>query len=284
MSSITQQIQELLAPPVASTSQARTLEYLNTTYPSLDALIEGDNFDEAVKEAKASSDELRAQLEASTTGLSTKISGTRSSTSISIKSAKELSLTRHALVDQLATLEEDLVPSSKGKQKSLLEELEELHLRLAELQNSRQYVAVIDRSLALSEAAIAEVRLSSKGSISQSSLSQYMELQSFVSSVLEATASSTSSEPLRLDTFLREIRERTWKDIVGVLSETLLEAADALRWPTPIDPSSYRTIDPALRKSFESHFINLLNLQAAGEAINLAGDALNATPEKQKAA
>lgn len=58
MSAITQQIQSLLSPPDASTSQARTLEFINATFPSWDALNEPDVLDRYVETAAASSSEL----------------------------------------------------------------------------------------------------------------------------------------------------------------------------------------------------------------------------------
>lgn len=52
-------------------------------------------------------------------------------------------------MDQLSTLNEELLPSVPGQQRTLLEELEDLHVRLNELQNARSYVAVIEKALEL---------------------------------------------------------------------------------------------------------------------------------------
>lgn len=70
-------------------------------------------------------------------------------TSNSLKSAKELSLTRHSLADQLATLTEELAPAAAARQRTLLEDLEDLHTRLAELKVTRTYVATVERALSL---------------------------------------------------------------------------------------------------------------------------------------
>lgn len=58
-------------------------------------------------------------------------------------------MTRHSLADQLASLTEELVPTGKGKQRTLLEELEDLHIKLSELKSTRTYVAVIEKALGL---------------------------------------------------------------------------------------------------------------------------------------
>lgn len=255
MSAITQQIQSLLSPPDASTSQARTLEFINATFPSWDALNEPDVLDRHVETAVASSSELgrkvssgvcnagsdvdgRVQLEASSATLSKTISTALSKATTSLRSAKELSLTRHSLADQLASLTEELIPTGKGKQRTLLEELEDLHIKLSELKSTRTYVAVIEKALGLrcahhdpsfvieradepprSEDAVAQVRSTSNVAVSQSNLSKYVELQAFVTSVEGAVAPASSADPLNLVEFLKELRGRTWKDITNALSE-----------------------------------------------------------------
>ncbi|KAG8985707.1 hypothetical protein FRB90_004499, partial [Tulasnella sp. 427] len=61
MSTITEQLQALLSPPLAATSDQRTLEFLNAKYPTFDALNEGDELDKALEAAEARSRELTQQ-------------------------------------------------------------------------------------------------------------------------------------------------------------------------------------------------------------------------------
>lgn len=272
MSAITEQLQALLSPPLASTSQERALEYLDTTYPTFDALDDGDALDRALEAAEGRSQDLNQKLETSSATTARKITSTLTSASTYLHSAKELSLTRHSLVDQLSTLTEELLPSGQDKQRTLLEELEDLHVRLNELQNARSYVAVIEKALELSEQAVAEIESSKEKPVSETSLSKYMELQNYVSATIDALkpAESVHGEPVKIVTFLHDLRTRTWKGIVGVLSDSLLAIAEQLRWPSPISPDLYDSLEAADKSAFESTFVNLLLLQTAGEKINVA--------------
>lgn len=62
MSVITQQIQSLLTPPDASASQARTLEFLDATFPTFDALNEPGVLDKHVETALGASSALGTQV------------------------------------------------------------------------------------------------------------------------------------------------------------------------------------------------------------------------------
>lgn len=103
-----------------------------------------------------------------------------------------------------------------------------------------------------------------------------------MTSVEEAVVPASASDPLKLVDFLKELRERTWKDISSALSEyvwpwtcrsstiayvslarNLNAIAERLRWPAPIAPAAYALATPEERTAFESSFINLLYLQAA---------------------
>jgi len=95
------------------------------------------------------------KLDLSQASLDHLISTTLSKSNLVLASAQELSLTRHSLADQLASLVDDILPSTsqsnaKGKApQSLLEELEHLHGRLSELERTRNYVRIIEHSLEL---------------------------------------------------------------------------------------------------------------------------------------
>ncbi|KAG9013900.1 hypothetical protein FRB93_000281 [Tulasnella sp. JGI-2019a] len=270
MSTISQEIQTLLEAPDTNASYVRLREHLDTTFPSFDEL---GSLDEAARSGKAEHLELKEQLDASSSLLSKQIASASTSALTSLGAANELSLTRHSLADQLSSLSERLLPltSGKGKQpRTLLEDMEELHAQLRNLQLTRDYLAVLERASALSEEAVFQIQSSPSGPISTSSLTKYQELQNFVSSVAEKTQriSSPSPPPLKLVEYLEIIRDRTWKDINNAVSQNLLAAAERLQWPSPISPSEYGSKDPANRAAFEAAFINLLHLQTAGENLH----------------
>lgn len=65
MSAITEQLQALLSPPLAPKSQERTLEFLHSTYPTFDALNDGDALDKSVEDAENRSRELNQKVRTS---------------------------------------------------------------------------------------------------------------------------------------------------------------------------------------------------------------------------
>ena len=72
-------------------------------------------------------------------------------TSAVIASAKDAALSRHILSDDLVSLSSELVSSQEHGlgRATLLEDLEDMHRKLKELQNVQQYVRVIDQALRL---------------------------------------------------------------------------------------------------------------------------------------
>lgn len=68
-----------------------------------------------------------------------------------LESARELSLLRHALTDELTSLSEELVSSMDASpgQPTLLEEVETMHRSLKELESINSYVGVIEKALIL---------------------------------------------------------------------------------------------------------------------------------------
>ncbi|KAI0364736.1 hypothetical protein BV20DRAFT_1056964 [Pilatotrama ljubarskyi] len=65
--------------------------------------------------------------------------------------------------------------------------------------------------------------------------------------------------------FLEGIIEPIWRDIEGMLSIRLHEAADKLKWPLKVD---YPVAAPEDRKAFEKAFDDLLELQTIGKTIH----------------
>lgn len=83
--------------------------------------------------------------------MDTLINQTRTAAQTHLTTAKELSLTRHTLNDELTDLTQGLqsLEYRKDREPSLLEDLETLHRNLNELQFVKQYVQVIEYALKL---------------------------------------------------------------------------------------------------------------------------------------
>ncbi|KAI0823023.1 TIP-1 family-domain-containing protein [Trametes gibbosa] len=121
---------------------------------------------------------------------------------------------------------------------------------------------VIEHALRLSETAVEQVR-----SANSPLVSEYENLQAFVTSVATACSKveAVASQPdLHVVAFLNGVVERTWRDMRGVLTSTLLEAAETLKWPLKVD---YVITAPEHRRTFERAFKHLLKLQTTGRRI-----------------
>ncbi|TFK93535.1 hypothetical protein K466DRAFT_572441 [Polyporus arcularius HHB13444] len=258
------QIRTLRQPPNVKESNARALAYLNETYKSLDDLERETDLEALVEQARQKMEDLDAKLAHSQSNVDVVITRTREKATEHLHTAQELSLLRHSLADELSFLSGELVSSLSGPEEgpTLLEDLEALHRSLKELESVKGYVQVIEHALKLSEAAVQQVRTSSTVTVTE-----YENLQAFVTSVSTACGKveSVASQPdLHIVAFLEGVVERTWRDMKGVLSSTLLEAAEKLKWPMKVD---YASVAPEDRKAFENAFYNLLKLQTIGEKI-----------------
>ncbi|KAI0359047.1 hypothetical protein OH77DRAFT_1420580 [Trametes cingulata] len=259
------QIRTLLQPPSLHEADARALAHLNATYKSLDDLEHGPDLDELVEQARKQMEELDTKLAHSQASVDAAIASTRSAASAHLHTAQELSLLRHSLADELSYLSGELVSSLGGPEgaPTLLEDVEALHRSLKELESVKGYVQVVERALKLSEAAVEQVR-SARSVV----VSEYESLQAFVSSVAAACekVEAVASQPdLHIIGFLEGIVEQTWRDIKGVLSTRLQEAAEKLKWPLKVD---YAAASPQDRKAFEKAFGDLLELQTIGKKIH----------------
>lgn len=90
---------------------------------------------------------------------------------------------------------------------------------------------------------------------------EYQTLQKFVSDIANACfiSSPTSEEqPVSLVHFLESVRKNIWARIRENLSRSLIECAERLGWPSPIN---YLTFAVENRNEFEQAFQNLLILQ-----------------------
>ncbi|KAM5532788.1 hypothetical protein V8D89_013585 [Ganoderma adspersum] len=259
------QIRTLLQPPDVNESNARALAYLNSSFKSLDDLEKESDLEDLVEQARQRLEDLDTKLAQSQTSLDEVIARTRQKATENLHTAQELSLLRHSLADELSFLSGELesaLSSNPDDGPTLLEDLETLHRSLKELDSVKGYVQVIEHALRLSEAAVDQVRNSSTVMVSE-----YEKLQAFVASVAAAClkVETVATQPdLHILAFLESVVEQTWKDIKGVLSTTLLEAAEKLKWPMKVD---YGSASPEDRKAFEAAFYNLLKLQVVGEKI-----------------
>ena len=83
--------------------------------------------------------------------MDTLVNQTRTAAQTHLTTAKELSLIRHTLNDELTDLTQGLRPLEyrEDREPVLLEDLETLHRDLNELQSVKQYVQVIEYALKL---------------------------------------------------------------------------------------------------------------------------------------
>ncbi|KDN49481.1 hypothetical protein RSAG8_02183, partial [Rhizoctonia solani AG-8 WAC10335] len=78
------------------------------------------------------------------------------------------------------------------------------------------------------------------------------------------------SETPMIARFLGDLRSRTWKDIKDTFSNRLVEASEKLGWPLPINLTASSVSDV---ETFQQAFVDLLSLQAEGEAIQAGSEA-----------
>ena len=93
-----------------------------------------------------------AQFSASTSERDVLLRQTRTSVDEHLHTAQELSLLRHSLSDELASLSEDLLSSMSDdpqNEPTLLENIEALHRNLKELESVNGYLLVLERALRL---------------------------------------------------------------------------------------------------------------------------------------
>ncbi|KDR85307.1 hypothetical protein GALMADRAFT_204803 [Galerina marginata CBS 339.88] len=260
------QIRTLLNPPSHEDSHFKAREKVNLQFRSVDDL---EDLQSLVIQSQQKQDVLKADLSASQSQVDELVERTRFTVETHSNTAKELSLLRHALNDELSDLARDLVSlkSNEDREPLLLEDLETLHRNLKELQSVKQYVQVIQQALKLSEEAIELVQQSS--GISSDSLRGYQSLQEYVTMVVGSCSSledESTQQHLNLVTFLENIRDKAWAGIKTVLFSTLVAAAEKLGWPAPVE---YAAVAPQDRKSFEVAFLNLLKLQSLGKGLGV---------------
>jgi hypothetical protein len=182
-----------------------------------------------------------AQLSLSQKEVDNLIAETRGSAQANLHTAQELSLLRHSLADELSYLSSGFVSSlgDGDKHSTLMENIENLHRTLKELENVKGYAQIVQRALHLRCYCLCLLQcmgadsLDSESSIAQfqavetpssASLAEYKSLNDFVSRVSQITEHvkvGAGEQPPRLVTLLEEIRDRTWVDIKGIMTESV---------------------------------------------------------------
>ncbi|KAF8744205.1 RINT-1 / TIP-1 family, partial [Rhizoctonia solani] len=271
-------IKTLLSPPDASLSETRALEYLDSNFSTWESIEKLSSLDAEVKRTFVEAQDLEKRLEDSQKSTDSFIYATVQQTGSLLDSAQELSLKRHLIADDILALRDELSPvDPKGKQ-TLLSELEELHKRIAELEGAKNYLQVLERVLQLSEKAVQAIRQPATILFTTAILDPFRDLSNFVSRADSLLVNEDSeSETPTIAKFLRDLRSSTWKEIKGVFSNRLVEASEKLSWPLPINltVSSRSHVE-----AFQQAFIDLLSLQAEGEAIQTRNGAIDNRNER----
>ncbi|KAF9243838.1 TIP-1 family-domain-containing protein [Melanogaster broomeanus] len=158
-------------------------------------------------------------------------------------------------------------PAGEDNTPTLLEDVETMHRALKELESVRSYVAVVERALVLSEAALSQMRKYSSP-ISAATTSEYGALHTFINDVTSACSAveeiGNPNGSLHLISFLQNVRDKTWVDMKAVLFSTLISASENLKWPATVD---YLAASKEDRTAFESAFSDLLRLQEIGQSL-----------------
>ncbi|KAG2156521.1 RINT-1 family protein [Suillus bovinus] len=246
-----QKIQRLLEPPDVSSAHRFALEFFNSNFAHIDDL---DGIDKVLSETKTRSSELQRQLSASQQSIDLLVAKTRVAALDYLDTARGLAEDRESIENEMTYLSHEL-------------DIETMHRILKELESVRVYVAVIERTLTLSEGALTQLR-GTPSPLSKSTTSEYSRLSAFVSDVSRKCDSvqdiGSAEQSLHLVTFVRRIRDKTWSDIKGLFSTKLNDALENLQWPMAVDYPAASVHD---RKSFESAFKDLILLQEIGEDI-----------------
>ncbi|KAL5534489.1 hypothetical protein ACEPAG_951 [Sanghuangporus baumii] len=263
-------VRTLLQGPDPNESINHTIKILNSSFPSFQHVNSGTGLADTINEARASSEDYDSQLAASQENLKKLVHETRSRAKEHLVTARELSLLRHSLSDEVISLTEELesTTTQEGSEPSLLEEIETLHRNLRELENVKEYVQIIHQALQLSEQTIRDVeQVAPTVRISEASVADYVLLQQLVHGIRKTCerAKNNTGQDVKLVSFLANLVDKTWLRMKDVLSSTLLSAAEGLHWPMPVD---YATANIDVRRAFENAFSNLLKLQEIGEKLN----------------
>ncbi|KAF9269945.1 RINT-1 family protein [Marasmius fiardii PR-910] len=264
---VSQEIRSLLKSPSLESPKRDGVLYLNSKFHGVEDLV---GLSEELLTAEHWHAELTSRLSSSQTRIDELVVNSRAVAESHVQTAQGLSLIRHSITDELHELSERLASvSPNGLAPTLLEDVEALHRDLKELESIRGYVRVIEHALNLSETAVKHIRdkSASTDSLTVEAASSYQVLQAFVSRVsASCSAAENGGQLLHLLSFLSRVHKRTWLNMKEALASPLLEAAEQLNWPTPVD---YAMFSADVRAKFERSFRRLLQLQRIGEQIGI---------------
>ncbi|KAF8559367.1 RINT-1 family protein [Imleria badia] len=262
-------VKQLREPPSAELAHNSALDVLNRSFPDSAHL---DDLQRILGDAHNTQVKLEQHLIESEKDIDILTTNTRIEAILQLDKAKELASLRDSLEDDLAYLSHDLVsalsPTGDENGPTLLEDIETMHRALKELESVQSYVAVVERSLQLSESALSQMRHSSSP-ITTAATSKYQALLAFVNDVrhscgiVEDTGNSHGS--LNLISFLERICDKTWADMKATLFSMLVSASETLKWPIAVD---YVAATKEDRTAFESAVSDLLRLQEIGESLH----------------
>ncbi|KAI6136895.1 TIP-1 family-domain-containing protein [Pisolithus sp. B1] len=263
-----QTLHQLQDPPSTSLAHKAAVEILNANFADAAHL---EDLERVLQDTGARQATTKQQLLESEKALETFITKTRVEAITQLENARDLASQRDGIEDDLAYLSHCLVsslsPTTEDNVATLLEDIEVMHRTLKELQNVRAYVAVVQRGLALSEAAVSQLR-SRSSPLSATSVSGFATLQSFTTDVTRTCRStedlSSSRGSLHLLSLLQKLGEKTWADMKAILSATLVSAAESVNWPMAID---FTAASEEQRSKFQSAFLDLLHLQEIGQSL-----------------
>ncbi|KAI6134109.1 TIP-1 family-domain-containing protein [Pisolithus croceorrhizus] len=266
--SVSTTLHQLQDPPSTSLAHKAAVEILNANFADAAHL---EDLERVLQGTSARQATTKQQLLESEKALETFITKTRVEAITQLENARDLASQRDGIEDDLAYLSHCLVsslsPTTEDNVATLLEDIEVMHRTLKELQNVRAYVAVVQRGLALSEAAVSQLR-SRSSPLSAASVSGFATLQSFTTDVTRTCRStedlSSSRGSLHLLSFLQKLGEKTWADMKAILSATLVSAAESVNWPMAID---FTAASEEQRSKFQSAFLDLLHLQEIGQSL-----------------
>ncbi|GAA96748.1 uncharacterized protein L969DRAFT_97097 [Mixia osmundae IAM 14324] len=255
-------LEQLLQPP--NVYKARESAQERLTELTRGGLGKGkrsqDELDRTLRDVLARQDELEQQLENSN-GLVEQLLSTSRQTIVNLDTkAGELHTTQlrteDEIIDHRIKLSSGLREgTSTGSDKTLLEELEELDAKIAQLARAQTYLDVLAKAEKLSLRASSSITTNTAGALkAYIQLYEYHESLNRVSGKLGASA------------FVERIVRNTWHRQVDEISIKVLAALEELHWPKPIPPLERSVATSRLKAAF----LDGLKLQRAGERYRLA--------------
>ncbi|KAN0100870.1 RINT-1 / TIP-1 family domain containing protein [Tylopilus felleus] len=264
-----QVVKQSREPPSAELAHSSALDVVNNSFADSAHL---DDLQRILDDAHDTKVQLEQQLIKSEKEIANLTTSTRIEAILQLDKAKEFASLRDSLEDDLAYLSHDLVsalgPTGTDNTPTLLEDIETMRRALKELESVRSYVAVVERSLQLSESALSQIRHSSSP-ITTAATSKYQSLLAFVNDVRHSCGGvedvGNSNGSLNLISFLERVCDKTWADMKATLFSILISASEVLKWPTTVDYVAASTED---RTAFESAVADLLKLQEIGDSLH----------------